>query len=167
MYRYEYTGFTRGTGKRLQAPYGHGKLETRLANTSNTEGGKYDRNVTRTAYIGGSSSKAQALQIYCDTAYPHWTNRICQGWQSLQSKTRSIRALHSPEHEADRQIKKASDWRQWTTSKFLVFRTSHSRSAKLMRDGPRYLIPTFSIARVPNKVNGCMNGVCDGKRVYP
>ena len=61
---------------------------------------------------------------------------------------------------------KATGWWHWTVEN-LVFRTSHRRSAKLMRDGPRYSVPTFSIYNARRKIKSglCNTRVQDGKSI--
>jgi hypothetical protein len=53
------------------------------------------------------------------------------------------------------------------TAKFLVFRASHRRSAKLMRDGPRFFIPTFSITNETKKSIVIQDMGIRQKKVYP
>lgn len=149
----EIMGLCCNTRKRLQALDRHGKIDRQLVFTSIAEGGKHDRHGIRTSHSGGSSPKAQAFKIHSDTTYPYWTTGICQAWQPLQGNTRGTTAVHNPEYQAKRPIKKATVvWWQMTT-KFSTFRASH-RSTKLMRDGPRFSVPTLSIANDAKQVNG-------------
>lgn len=113
----------------------------------------YVRN-RRILHTRRNSSYPPDYRRLCDQTSQTQANAWIQGRRILEDKQDRVQRVSSSakKHQTRHQIKKATVWWQWTTAKFLVFRAYRRRPEKLMRDGPRYLIPIFSIA---NETKSC------------